>query len=179
MLEVENLSTSAGDITDMSSIPGLGRSPVEGKSYPLLYSGLENSMDCIVHAVAKSWTRLNDFLTLCGGPMAKTQYSQCRGHSPPDWGTKIPNAATKTQHSQIWLFYKVRACSVTQSCLTLQDSMDCSLPSPLSMGLSREEYWSGLPFSTTGDLPNPEHIGWHFEPTWISQNSNVISKSLI
>ena len=41
---------------DPSSIPGLGRSPGEGKGYPLPYSGLENSMDCIVHGVTKSWT---------------------------------------------------------------------------------------------------------------------------
>ena len=42
-------------------IPGLGRSPGEGKDYPLQYCGLENSMGCIVHGVAKSWTRLGDF----------------------------------------------------------------------------------------------------------------------
>ena len=42
-------------------IPGLGRSPGEGKGYPLQYSGLENYMDCIVHGVAKSWTRLSHF----------------------------------------------------------------------------------------------------------------------
>ena len=34
---------------DLGSIPKLGRSPGEGKGYPLQYSGLENSMDCIVH----------------------------------------------------------------------------------------------------------------------------------
>jgi len=39
---------------DLGSIPGLGRSPGEGKGYPLQYSGLENSMDCIVHEVTKS-----------------------------------------------------------------------------------------------------------------------------
>ena len=39
---------------DLGSIPGLGRSPGEGKGYPLQYSGLENSMDCIVHEVAES-----------------------------------------------------------------------------------------------------------------------------
>ena len=44
---------------DLSSIPGLGRSPGEGKGYQ--YSGLENSVDCIVHGVAKSWTGLSDF----------------------------------------------------------------------------------------------------------------------
>ena len=46
---------------DLGSIPGLGRSPGEGKGYPLQYSGLENPMDCIVHGVTKSWTQLNDF----------------------------------------------------------------------------------------------------------------------
>ena len=40
---------------DLGLIPGLGRSPGEGKGYPLQYSGLENSMDHIVHRVAKSW----------------------------------------------------------------------------------------------------------------------------
>ena len=43
------------------TIPGLGRSPGEGKGYPLQYSGLENSMDRVVHGVAKSQTRLSDF----------------------------------------------------------------------------------------------------------------------
>ena len=42
-------------------IPGLGRSSEAGNSYPLHYSGLENSMDRIVHVVAKSWARLSDF----------------------------------------------------------------------------------------------------------------------
>ena len=46
---------------DLGSILRLGRSPGEGKGYPLQYSGLENSMDCIVHGTAKSWTQLNDF----------------------------------------------------------------------------------------------------------------------
>ena len=46
---------------DLGSTPGLGRSPGEGNSYPLQYSNLENSMDCVVHGVAKSRTRLSDF----------------------------------------------------------------------------------------------------------------------
>ena len=33
--------------------------------------------------------------------------------------------------------------------------MDCGPPGPLSMGFSRQEYWSGLPFPTPGDLPDP------------------------
>ena len=48
---------SACNAGDLDSIPGLGRSPEEGKGYPLQYSGLENSMYCIVHEeVAKSRT---------------------------------------------------------------------------------------------------------------------------
>ena len=55
---------SACNAGDLGLIPGLGSSPGEGNSYPLQYSGLENSVDCIVHAVAKSRTRLSDFHSL-------------------------------------------------------------------------------------------------------------------
>ena len=44
---------SAGDL---GSVSELGRSPEKGKGYPFQYVGLENSMDCIIHGVAKSWT---------------------------------------------------------------------------------------------------------------------------
>jgi len=46
---------------DMGLIPGLGRSPGEGNGYPLQYSGLKNTMDCIVLGVAKSRTLLSSF----------------------------------------------------------------------------------------------------------------------
>ena len=46
---------------DLGKIPVLGRSPAEGKGHPRQYSSLENSMDCLVHGVAKSWTQLSDF----------------------------------------------------------------------------------------------------------------------
>ena len=52
---------SACNAGDLGLIPGLGRSPGEGKGYPLQYSGLENSIDCIVHGVAKSCILLSDF----------------------------------------------------------------------------------------------------------------------
>ena len=47
---------SACNAGHVGLIPGLGRSPGEVNGYPLQYSGLENSMDCIFHGVAKSWT---------------------------------------------------------------------------------------------------------------------------
>jgi len=51
---------SACNVGDLSSIPELGRSPGEGKGYPLQYSGLENSTDCTVHGIVESDT-LSDF----------------------------------------------------------------------------------------------------------------------
>ena len=44
---------------DLGSIPGLGRSAGEGKGYPLYYSSLENSMDCIVHGSTKVQTDMS------------------------------------------------------------------------------------------------------------------------
>ena len=51
---------SACNAGDLGSIPGLGRSPGEGKGYPLQYCVLENSMNCMVHGVAKSRTQLSN-----------------------------------------------------------------------------------------------------------------------
>ena len=60
-LVVKNPSANAGDMRDMGLIPGSGRSPEEDHGNPLQYSGLENSMDSVVHEVAKSRTQLIDF----------------------------------------------------------------------------------------------------------------------
>ena len=72
---------------DLGSIPGLGRSPEEGKGYPLQYSGLENSMDCVVHGVTKSWIRLNNldkhhsyYFGLPRWLSGKESAYQCRRH---------------------------------------------------------------------------------------------------
>ena len=67
---------------DLGSMPGLGRSPGEGKSYPLQYSGLENSMDCTVHGVAKSQTRLSDFHSCCCCSVAKFYLFEIHGMQP-------------------------------------------------------------------------------------------------
>ena len=57
----DQFSSSAGkeytcSVGDLGSIPGLGRSTGEGNCYPLQYSGLENTMNCVVHEVAKNQT---------------------------------------------------------------------------------------------------------------------------
>ena len=65
---VKNPPANAGDIRDMGSIPGSGRSPREGNGNPLQCSCLENPMDrrawrAAVHGVTKSWIRLKGFGT--------------------------------------------------------------------------------------------------------------------
>ena len=45
---------------DLGSMPGLVRSAGEGNGYPLQYSGLEDSVDCVVHGVTKSLTQQSD-----------------------------------------------------------------------------------------------------------------------
>ena len=67
-LVAKNLPANAGDVRDMDLIPGSGRSPGEGKGYPLQYSCLLNPKDrgawrAIVHRVAKSWTWLKQLST--------------------------------------------------------------------------------------------------------------------
>ena len=54
---------SACNMEDLGSIPGLGRSPGEGKGSLLQYSGLENSINCIEHGVTKThFTRVEIFM---------------------------------------------------------------------------------------------------------------------
>ena len=56
---------STCNVGNLGSIPGLGRSPEEGNSYPFQYSGLENSMDCTVHGVrhcCKGFTYVNSLI---------------------------------------------------------------------------------------------------------------------
>ena len=83
---------SARTVGDLGSIPGLGRSPGEWKGYPLQYSGLENSMDCIVHGVAKSLIRLSyvlsffSIVTSTGGEADGTPLQYSCLENPMDGG---------------------------------------------------------------------------------------------
>ena len=83
---------SARNARDLGSIPGLGRSPGEGKDSPLQYSGLENSTDCIVHGVAKSRTRVSAF-HLHFHPRSQNLF-KCPSNSPATeptmWWTVTP-----------------------------------------------------------------------------------------
>ena len=129
---------------DLGSIPGLGRSPEEGKGYPLLYSGLENSMDCIIHGVTKIRTQLSDFLYIYIYTTSSficqwtIELLPCLGYCKWYWCTGV---------------YYVMLCYAKslQSCPTLCDPIDGSHQAPPSLGFSRQEHWSGLPF------PPPMH----------------------
>ena len=92
-------SCNAGDL---GSVPGLGRSSGEGKGYPLQYSGLENSMDCIVHGVAKSWTRLSDFYRspLTQGTSLVVQWLRLHAPNTGDPGS-IPGQGTRPHMLQL------------------------------------------------------------------------------
>ena len=75
------------------------------------------------------------------------------------YGTMCPNSALpfSAQNSKAGgnLTLTWCCCLVTKLCLTSCDPMDCSLPGSSVHGISRPEYWSGLPFPSPGDLPNP------------------------
>ena len=62
---------------------------------------------------------------------------------------------TKRQKFQIYHFTNVRVCICAQSCPTLETPWTVAHQVLLSMEFSRQEYWSGLPFPTPGDLPDP------------------------
>ena len=75
---------SAFNEGDLGLIPGSGRSPGEGKGYPLQYSGLENSMDYTVLGVTNSWTWLSNFhfhfwlYHWVGSASLKTHWTPCQ-----------------------------------------------------------------------------------------------------
>ena len=113
---------SACNAGDLRSIPGSGRSSGEGKGYPLQYSGLENSMDWIVHGVPKSWTWLSNFHFLSFFLL---------------W-----------QYCSI-VYLSMMLCLVTKSCPTLCDPRDCSLPGHSVHGIlqARILEWAAMPSS--------------------------------
>ena len=84
------------------TLPSLppGKSPGEGKHYPLQYSGLENSMECIVHGVTKNQTKSDD------------------------WTTTTPKLHHLSEITTVFTW--LCACSVAHSCQTLCSPVNCS-----------------------------------------------------
>ena len=68
---------SACNVGDLGLIPGLERSPGEGKGYPLQYSGLENSKDCIVHGISELVRTGQLSLSLFIVPKLGSEFKSC------------------------------------------------------------------------------------------------------
>ena len=137
---------STCNVGDRGPIPGLGRSPGEGKGYPLQYSGLENSMDCIVHGVAKSQTQLSNFhFTLTR-----------RRESPLSWIFFFP--------------YRVLSCSVMSNSFMTLWTVACH--APLSKGFFRQEYWKVKVKVTQSCLTLCDPMDYIYSP-WNSPGQNT------
>ena len=90
---------------DSGSIPGLRRNG-EGIGYPLQYSGLENSMDCIVHGFTKSLTQLSNFhfthlFQMCSRskPTPSLKLSFSVSHSSPCSSTELCSRTSRDETS--------------------------------------------------------------------------------
>ena len=116
---------STCNVGDLGLIPGLGRSPGEGKGYPLQYSGLENSMDqgawwATLHGVPKSWAGLSDFHFFIF-PCSLCRY-QLPLNDSPSFGAGIK----PLMFSRLWVFY-LRPGSPTLSAWLLPYIYHCFL----------------------------------------------------
>ena len=76
-----------------------------------------------------------------------------------DWQLKSVMVRVLISHISVNTTESESESEVAQSCPTLCDPMDCvAHQAPLSMGFSRQEYWSGLPFPSPGNLPRTGHF---------------------
>ena len=130
---------------DLGSIPGLGRSPGEGEGYPLQYSGLENSMDYIVHGVTNSWTQLNDFhfhFRPTHGVWSEADLGgcTCSWHNSCSWGRR-----------RTWSFYLQKASRSFPKRIVLgSEAYSPSLSPALTCHLDYRFVW----IWTFGSFPN-------------------------
>ena len=86
---------SACNAGDLGSIPGFGRSPGEGNSYPLQNSGLENSMNYIVCGITKSWTWLSNLKLLLKGSYSLRPHRLYSPWDSPGQNTGVKEASLK------------------------------------------------------------------------------------
>ena len=166
VLVVKNPPANTGDLRDAGSIPGSERSPREGNGNPLQYSCLENSMDsgawqATVHRVAKCQTRLKRLSMLDARQIAAKSLQSCPTScdpidgSPP--GSPVPGILqartlewVAISFSNAWK-WKVKGKSLSRVWL-FTTPWTTAYQAPLSMGFSRQEYWSGVP------SPSPTHV---------------------
>ena len=150
-LVVKNPPDNAGDVRDVGSIPGSGRSPEVGNGNPLQYSYLENPIEepgRLQSRVQQRWTWLNQLST------AQHKLQNCViSHNYKRRFGRNPKRSCGT-------ISKLKSVKVTQLCLTLCNPMDCSLPdscSPCSSlhGILQARILKWVAIPLPGDLPNP------------------------
>ena len=134
---VKNPPPSAGH---PGSIPGLGKSSGEGNGNPLQCSCLENPTDgeawwTAIYGVAQSRTRLKR-LSSNSSKVLQRQYSAL-----------FKSTELRDRCVRVLICFSCVRLFVTLWTVACQ--------APLSMGFSKQEYWSGLSFPSPGDLPNP------------------------
>ena len=83
-----------------------------------------------------------------------TRY-RCKRIQSNDFWKKSKGISTEKWFDAQTTGYWCACVKLLQSCLTLCDPMDCSLPGSSVLGFSRQAYWSGLPGTPSGDLPDP------------------------
>ena len=113
--------------------PELGRYSGEGNGYTLQYSGLENSMDCIVNGVRKSRTGLSDFhfhFSPSGGSVVKNLPASARDMgSIPGPGTKFPHAAEQLSlHAATSEFTCPKVCALQREATTMRSPHNTTVP---------------------------------------------------
>ena len=133
---VKNLPANAGDA---GSIPGFGRSPREGNGYSLQYSCLGNPMD-------REPGQLQSM-----GLQSRTQLKWLSMHAQLIYNVLLTSIGQQSD-SVIHMCVYADLFSCIQLFVTL---WNVACQAPLSMGFSRQEYWSGLPWPPPGDLPHP------------------------
>ena len=151
--QVENQSGTLGKIFHVAQIEKWKMGVLHYHLlFPFLYKDTENDSLQWYHLriigegslVSGSWIALLDFPRFCR-PIVYYSLSHT-----PCW----PLLLTSEFPPTYWFTLKLKLL-ITQSCPTLSDPMDCSPPGSSDMEFSRQEYWSGLPFPSPGDLPNP------------------------
>ena len=161
-------------------IPGLGASPGKGKGYLLQYSGLENSMDCIVPGV----TRLNDFhfvsLQFIHSQLLEEQVST----ASPERGINVIKISSSIYDSEIPLLETALCHAAGLSHVQLfGTTLTEARQAPLSMGIlqARILEWVAMPSSETALSTNTKKkkIGSrHWLPCWLhSEKSGTLRDS--
>ena len=135
-------------------------SPGEGNDNPLQYSCLENPIDggawkATVHGVTKSRTRLSDFTYFLSGTLS-TQCELALLLLFPEVTHRIRIRTSFSLLSPVPPPEPLTSLKRKCYSLSLCDPVDCiAHHAPLSMGFSRQGYWSGMPFPSPGNLPDP------------------------